>query len=384
MSSVRKIYSSLQKQLAEFQRSTFDNAVSYIQVNAGLQFHNAVQYLLNVTKANADSFKLKSWQIEYFSNRPDVRKASEDFAYTKRVEREQFIGTYQNGQAHQKGRFDCMYMLVNQLKFTLAEAKKVFKVLDTLAEITGSEAPLLRDYISIEMPLLLNNIETLMTANDWSAHVAHNYILENLPEDDESHWLMTRLLVSPAMFSYLNKYALVEGAAKNMIKNMQWTKFIEESQTRNREARCEVAEKCIKHLKEDAYDSMELLAILDAQFLASPDDQEKLEALETSIAIDQYSCYSTPDVDFHNAFLRADTMRYHLGFFTHSIEECAVSDNKTTFGSLFNSLLTTLVSNCSSDQFLSMAALGLLVPVAYNTFEALSGSEMDTPLRLSM
>jgi hypothetical protein len=196
--------------------------------------------------------------------------------------------------------------------------------------------------------------------------------------------LMTRLLVSPAMFSYLNKYALVEGAAKNMIKNMQWTKFIEESQTRNREARCEVAEKCIKHLKEDAYDSMELLAILDAQFLASPDDQEKLEALETSIAIDQYSCYSTPDVDFHNAFLRADTMRYHLGFFTHSIEECAVSDNKTTFGSLFNSLLTTLVSNCSSDQFLSMAALGLLVPVAYNTFEALSGSEMDTPLRLSM
>jgi hypothetical protein len=383
MSSARKIYTSLQKQLAELQITTFENAVSYIQVNAGFSFNKAVQYLLNVTKANSNSFNLKSWHIDYLSNQSSVQEAAEDFAYSQRLEREQFIGTYQNSQAHFRAHFESMYMLVNHLRFTRAEAEKVFKSLVDMAQFTGSESPLLRDYIADEMPQLLRDIEKLMIEDNLSARQAHSRILDDMP-DYGIHYLMTRTLISPAMFFYLNKYALAEGAAEGIIKSMQWTKFIETSQAKNRAARCKVADECIKHLKEDAYDSIQLLGILDDDFLASPVDQEKLDALETSIAIDQYSCFNVADVEFNKSFLRANTMQHHLGFFTNSIEECAVPNNKTTFSSIFNSLLSTLVSNCSSDQFLSMAALGLLMPVAYNTFEALTGSEMDQPLRLGM
>jgi hypothetical protein len=387
MRSGRKTYTALQKELASQQTSVFVNSMALLMSNIRTKYEGAREYLLTTIKESRELFALKAWHVEYFNTLPNLRKQVEDSVYADMIEDEQIAGTFQNSQAQLRFHFETIYMLVNYLKFTVQEAEDIHVLLLSLTDITGREADILRNFLAKGIYELIQEIINVMQKEQLSAEAAHKEILTDMAPINSRSYTLNRVLISKALYKQLNENSQNKNVAEIIFNQLKLARIIENSQEKNRMARCFESTQCAYNKKYEVYARAGFIALLDENFFVEEEDQERMLAIETSMAVDHYSCNKVAEYGFAPAFRRAASLPHNLGFFAKSISagvEIKPVNKSFTFYPMFHSLMQTLVTTCKPEQFISVAALGLLIPAVNNTMEALTGSELSGMMRLGM
>lgn len=378
-------------------RRLFSNAISYLLQEGGLVYNEAILRLRMILNANSNGFALKISDLDSLAASSAIREEIERAIREDSYQLESAIGTYQASHQANRDELRINNILVRALDFSAVEAVRVYKRFSSSAGATYH----LQDFVMQDMRGILERIVSLVQTKNISADAAHKLVLKEMKNTDSINYSLAANLLSDAMKKAIDENSKYVNASEIILSRLEKGIAEIKIQNANRGARCE-ASKSVAEYKLDALNDIEVMTILGLDLNAVPGATEKLTALKASIAIDETACdsfgYATSYLQ--GMFRSAASIPRHLGFFAREqmLEESQrdATEELTVYGtsrqvkpagiieSTFNVLLQAL-NHGSTQQFMSLAAMALLMPVANQTLEAITGAQMeyDTP-RLGM
>ncbi|MES2218833.1 MAG: hypothetical protein V4501_10540 [Pseudomonadota bacterium] len=394
-SRVRKTYSTFEKQIATTQITTFKQVMLAVLALDDPEYYQlAITKLKNILDANSDNYILKKWHVDCLSQIPEIEKDLKELAFEEATESARLVGIHQCVALSRRQNDDSKYLLITKLKFSPTEADIAMQEINTkeIADSVAAYGPRLLNFVNTRIPDFFAQIISRMQARKVSAEVAFLSALEQVTEG----YYYAKNLLSAAMREKIDDIGNQANATQIIFTELEKGDAIQKKINDNRYARCQAVLTCSQNKKLNTFDIIQVLIRLDPK--GYKQHSEEVLAIQASIGIDD-NCCSAGGVRPSFFKYYNPSLKHHLGFFMakqlgqihdtdstaelSTLSSAAEEKPKFTFRTVMNSLYREL-SKCSSDQFLSVVALGLLTPTINTTIASLTGTEMVDIPRLGM